>query len=209
MYNIEVDGDHVYRVGEQGLLVHNASVPSTCTLPGFPPLEQKSTFKIYKDFDGLGRPSGIQARLNKFTIREDGSDVSPTASPPGWQKNFQPRGTIGRGHLLAQDLGGRGDTDRNLVVVCQKTTNQQMRSIEQAVKKQVDALDGCSLDYEIEPRYKGSDKIPYAIRVRAVSISLTGPECWTQYLSFFWDNPIPNQTDPSRCKGGYNYAGGP
>ena len=27
VYNIEVEGDHVYRVGEQGLLVHNASAP--------------------------------------------------------------------------------------------------------------------------------------------------------------------------------------
>ena len=26
MYNLEVEGDHCYRVGEQGLLVHNASV---------------------------------------------------------------------------------------------------------------------------------------------------------------------------------------
>tara|TARA_R110002167_G_scaffold338107_2_gene545690 strand:- start:4524 stop:5495 length:972 start_codon:yes stop_codon:yes gene_type:complete len=29
VYNIEVDGDHVYRVGQSGLLVHNAS-PSSC-----------------------------------------------------------------------------------------------------------------------------------------------------------------------------------
>ena len=28
--NIEVDGDHVYRVGKSGLLVHNASLPSWC-----------------------------------------------------------------------------------------------------------------------------------------------------------------------------------
>jgi hypothetical protein len=27
VYNVEVDGEHVYRVGERGLLVHNASVP--------------------------------------------------------------------------------------------------------------------------------------------------------------------------------------
>ena len=26
VYNIEVEGDHCYRVGQQGLLVHNASV---------------------------------------------------------------------------------------------------------------------------------------------------------------------------------------
>jgi hypothetical protein len=28
VFNIEVDGDHVYRVGEQGLLVHNTSSPT-------------------------------------------------------------------------------------------------------------------------------------------------------------------------------------
>tara|TARA_R110001592_G_scaffold260010_1_gene524319 strand:+ start:1248 stop:1892 length:645 start_codon:yes stop_codon:yes gene_type:complete len=28
VYNIEVDGDHVYRVGHSGLLVHNYSIPS-------------------------------------------------------------------------------------------------------------------------------------------------------------------------------------
>ncbi len=29
VYNIEVEGDHCYRVGESGVLVHNQSVPST------------------------------------------------------------------------------------------------------------------------------------------------------------------------------------
>ncbi|MFQ3650545.1 MAG: polymorphic toxin-type HINT domain-containing protein [Gemmataceae bacterium] len=28
VYNLEIDGDHRYRVGEQGLLVHNASAPA-------------------------------------------------------------------------------------------------------------------------------------------------------------------------------------
>ncbi len=31
MYNIEVEGDHCYRVGQQGLLVHNASGPDQAT----------------------------------------------------------------------------------------------------------------------------------------------------------------------------------
>jgi hypothetical protein len=39
VYNIEVDGDHVYRVGQQGLLVHNQSVRPPCEAqnvqPGF------------------------------------------------------------------------------------------------------------------------------------------------------------------------------
>jgi hypothetical protein len=112
VYNIEVEGDHCYRVGQQGLLVHNASNP--CILPGFPDLATGS-FKKYKDLDGMSRASGVQARLTKLSIREGGSEAS--GDPAGWVFNFQPRGTIGRGHLLAQDLGGRGDIVRNLVVV--------------------------------------------------------------------------------------------
>jgi hypothetical protein len=38
VYNIEVDGDHCYRVGRQGLLVHNASNP--CTDGGLAPGEE-------------------------------------------------------------------------------------------------------------------------------------------------------------------------
>ena len=30
VFNIEVDGDHVYRVGDSGILVHNASDPCAC-----------------------------------------------------------------------------------------------------------------------------------------------------------------------------------
>lgn len=31
VYNLEVEGDHVYRVGQSGVLVHNASAPVTIT----------------------------------------------------------------------------------------------------------------------------------------------------------------------------------
>jgi hypothetical protein len=36
VYNIEVEGDHVYRVGESGVLVHNASAPKAGTQPPCP-----------------------------------------------------------------------------------------------------------------------------------------------------------------------------
>lgn len=38
VYNIEVEGDHCYRVGESGVLVHNASAGACCD----PPLEEKN-----------------------------------------------------------------------------------------------------------------------------------------------------------------------
>jgi len=34
VYNIEVEGDHVYRVGESGVLVHNASIPTKAPKAG-------------------------------------------------------------------------------------------------------------------------------------------------------------------------------
>ncbi|VTS08196.1 unnamed protein product [Tuwongella immobilis] len=74
-----------------------------------------------------------------------------------------------------------------------------MKSIEQRVKKQVNALDGCYVDYEVEPLYHGSDKIPYAIRIRATSVDLTSPYCWIEESA--WNNPIPNETNPYKCKG--------
>src|SRR5262249_49145085 len=39
VYNIEVEGDHCYRVGESGILVHNSSAGVT-TLPAPPPTFQ-------------------------------------------------------------------------------------------------------------------------------------------------------------------------
>ena len=36
MYNIEVEGDHCYRVGQQGLLVHNTSPAATPATPATP-----------------------------------------------------------------------------------------------------------------------------------------------------------------------------
>jgi hypothetical protein len=81
-----------------------------------------------------------------------------------------------------------------------------MRVIEQKVKKQVLALGGCPVDYEVEPLYHGNDEIPYAIRIRAVSIDINSPPCWTDLLTAYWNNPVPNEVNPRKCKGGPDYA---
>jgi hypothetical protein len=41
VYNIEVEGEHCYRVGQQGLLVHNASAQSDCAKMGLKPGDSK------------------------------------------------------------------------------------------------------------------------------------------------------------------------
>jgi len=212
VYNLEVEGDHCYRVGEQGLLVHNTSAPCPCTLPGFPDPTMKPLFKEYLGFDGMARPRGVKARLNKNTIG-DGSDADKNIFPPGWDERANKTFTgpdgkyktiIARGHLLAADLGGSGKKPSNLVTVCQHSTNQQMRSIEQLVKKIILTLKGDVVDYEVEVVYDGA-KIPSGIKIRSSSIDPDNPKfCWTDLLSLYWDKPISNETDPYKCKGAEN-----
>jgi hypothetical protein len=59
VYNIEVEGDHCYRVGEQGLLVHNASAGKTTPpQPGDP------------DFCGPPHPCDMPIRIAEWSNRE-------------------------------------------------------------------------------------------------------------------------------------------
>ena len=53
VYNIEVDGEHVFYVGESGVLVHNASAPTGFGAFGRAPLTFGSNFakKIRKHID--------------------------------------------------------------------------------------------------------------------------------------------------------------
>ena len=61
VFNIEVDGDHVYRVGEQGLLVHNAS-----TNPGIVP-DPKSTADFYVAKDCQDPRFFVTGRIDSYT----------------------------------------------------------------------------------------------------------------------------------------------
>ena len=62
--NIEVNGDHVYRVGEQGLLVHNASAPTTAPAPCCPPpVTSPSSATL-----GTNLGSGPNADVNPTTV---------------------------------------------------------------------------------------------------------------------------------------------
>lgn len=137
MYNIEVDGDHCYRVGEQGLLVHNASAVWTgpthesCTarVGHCPQLDGSTGFSTTPAFETqtsqvhygiiLDKAGGVEvSRYYKLpkgfkaivTKTGGGSGADPRILPPGWDPmaNIPGSVVIHRGHLLANDLGGPG-----------------------------------------------------------------------------------------------------
>ncbi len=73
VYNIEVEGDHCYRVGEQGILVHNASCPKQTTVT---PLGSDLVPVSWYD-QKIPRAKGVMGMI-----------VSGTAGQPPFASNF-------------------------------------------------------------------------------------------------------------------------
>jgi hypothetical protein len=123
VYNIEVDGDHCYRVGRQGLLVHNASDRCPATENECMGISKKpsitngnGTFSFV--FDGCRT---LQAE-GPIATPPKASDRKPSAQTKmlnfffgnGAGEHDLRRGHYDAGHLIRDTLGGPGDWE-NLV----------------------------------------------------------------------------------------------
>lgn len=77
VYNIEVHGEHVYRVGESGVLVHNASLEKLdCAVAAIPP------GKLYRGFDKSGMTQFLSYIAAHFGIDEAKRDVAKNEADP-------------------------------------------------------------------------------------------------------------------------------
>ncbi len=84
VFNIEVDGDHVYRVGEQGLLVHNNSAEQTGrTIP----------CNTLVSFGNATKPADV--RVPQDISVDANGDVSPPPQPVTAQSNVQGKSLYG------------------------------------------------------------------------------------------------------------------
>ncbi|MFD6274673.1 RHS repeat-associated core domain-containing protein [Streptomyces sp. NPDC060209] len=87
--------------------------------------------------DEHGRPSEMHATVTRDMLRE-GTDADGALRPPGFIHG--PRHNQARGHMLAQVLGGSGDSLDNLFTITQSPTNNGvMRSLEKNI---LDAVEG-------------------------------------------------------------------
>ena len=137
VYNIEVGGDHCYRVGEQGLLVHNSSVPNCCTPP-------KGEVK-YHAF-GTGFLPGNTRSISKATggiayvTPESPILKSPFNNAPWWYTKLPKlkpeEGTWWeRSHLIAAQLGGTGGSNwQNMVPLYPVANDPGMENCEQYLR---------------------------------------------------------------------------
>ena len=184
---------------EFSALVGNASGCAPCSFLPEDFLKKHPGGVEYRGIDTLGRSIGIRARLNKFN--STGGSPATAKDVAGWIEDYRPRFVIGRGHLLAQSLGGPGDKRSNLVTICQQSTNLSMYSlVEKKVREIIDKLDGAYVDYEVEAVYSGTGLYPSGIKMRALALDPSDlRHCWVELLSIHWNTPIPNETNIRNC----------
>ncbi|QDT40363.1 tRNA(Glu)-specific nuclease WapA precursor [Gimesia alba] len=103
VYNIEVDGDHVYRVGQSGMLVHNAS--EKC------PSSNQHTQCRSKTVDVSWYPEPITVSTGGTAIIVNDSARTNLDTPPWWGKFREtPPYSSSRwqqGHVIASRFGGQ------------------------------------------------------------------------------------------------------
>ncbi|WP_432841110.1 polymorphic toxin-type HINT domain-containing protein [Dactylosporangium sp. CA-092794] len=118
----------------------------------------------YGGLDDHGRPTGVHAQITKDML--DTGAGAGNRTPAGWPGNGSDH-NVGRGHLLAQRLGGRGWKE-NLVTMTQYPTNSPIMrdDIEDVIFNAVDA--GENIQYSAVPHYLGDNPIPDKIVITAV-----------------------------------------
>lgn len=101
MYNIEVEGDHCYRVGQQGLLVHNASIPTKAppagmdymcgSLSGSGSLDRDKPTALNSNIKG-GVPAGYEGHHLIGVVEAQNSQIMVWAAKLGYDINRQNNG---------------------------------------------------------------------------------------------------------------------
>ncbi|EJQ8001016.1 DNA/RNA non-specific endonuclease [Cronobacter sakazakii] len=132
-------------------------------LTGIDPLGLMNCGIKYGELDSLGRPTGVQARLNASHVNT-GTHANPNIQPPGFITGAG--SNRARGHLLGRQLGGSGDDVRNLVTIQQRPANTPVMSgIEGRIRKALEQ--GEIIDLNITPIYHGPSRIPAGITIKA------------------------------------------
>jgi hypothetical protein len=124
VYNIEVEGDHCYRVGEQGLLVHNMSVKKDDEPEPCPP-DLNHLFKDFKFPKSYPAPTGtteeilrdLKSRVGSrpgYAILVIGNEAYYLKTPTNTTPSSNPEIEWGSGYAPAEATDiGRGFTRRN------------------------------------------------------------------------------------------------
>ena len=127
-----------------------------------PPLPPSTPGTALGQLDALGRTTGASATITRGML-DTGTAASRSIKPAGFLGG---NANHARGHLISRLLGGSGTDARNLATIYQNPVNTPiMRGFEQQVANAVRA--GETVNYTVQPIYRGSELIPRAFTLRA------------------------------------------
>ncbi|SFL68263.1 RHS repeat-associated core domain-containing protein [Streptomyces pini] len=149
---------------------HYAYVPNPFTLAdplGLAGCEADPTWggRVTFTRDQHGRPYEMNATVTRDML-DEGTDARQSLRPPGFLGGDYNQA---RGHILANMLGGSGDTLDNLFTITQNPTNSpEMRDLEQAIYDAV-KKDGKIVTYNVYLEYSDDqkDSVPKYIQLEA------------------------------------------
>ncbi|MEU3520467.1 RHS repeat-associated core domain-containing protein [Streptomyces sp. NPDC006654] len=120
----------------------------------------------YLPLDADGRATGVNAVISKDML-DTGTSAAQDIHPSGWSGHGT-KFNEGRGHLLADRLGGRGDLEENLVTLTQDPTNTPIMR-DQIEQKIYDAVsNGETVRYEVRAHYpEPGDVAPHKLTFHA------------------------------------------
>lgn len=145
--------------------------------PSIPQPDGKATFTTqelhrsrrgwirYGRLDSQGRATAANALITKNMIGK-GSSANPNIRPAGF---ISGKAGHSRGHLIGRQLGGSGNTMRNLVTLYQNPVNTPyMTKYENEVRDVVES--GNPVRYRVTPVYKRGKKMPESVVIEAKTL---------------------------------------
>ena len=187
VYNIEVHGDHVYRVGESGVLVHNNS-PNPCPQQNdhYSCIDRSVTVPWYT---GSVEMSGGGAALVVSSASRTNLDT-----PPWWGtfRNTAPydQSSWEKGHVIASRFSGkRGSCNFSAEY---RYVNQ---SIFKVCENRIAEALGCGcIRVEVTPHFGTDPVVPESFTIKATGL---GGNTYNLDVTFRND---PNEPVPSKCQ---------
>ncbi len=120
----------------------------------------------YGRLDAKGRATTANALITKNMIGK-GSSANPNIRPAGFKSG---KCNHARGHLIGRQLGGSGDTMKNLVTLYQNPVNTPyMTRYENEIRDVVES--GTPVRYRVTPIYKAGQAMPVSIKMEAKSLN--------------------------------------
>ena len=183
VYNLEVEGDHCYRVGDQGLLVHNASCPIHSEPEGD---STADTVRI-----GWSIKTDQVVRVKKVVYKlVDYSLTRTDLTDPVWWKEFKAKyssDTWEKGHLIASQFGGSRDPEMNFAAQYAEFNDPTYKLCENRIQKIIEAATKCGgcIRMTVSVQYM-SDKdkrvIPYSFRIELEGVNYTLKKAFNVFL---------------------------